>query len=799
MGPKNKGCAKCAKCVKCMKNKKNAHLDGRRRVWGLTRTKVGIILHKSMVMAILMSFFEAPIAVADAMPTKTLNIADVYQYITSENAKGRTIKLRQIQDEEAAKKFKREQFDYVTPSGIFQVKKNAGLSEHSGIICLDFDHVENISDFKSRIFSDKVLHPLLVFTSPSGDGIKVFVPVNLCSANHETCFKGLSSYVYKVYRILPDQKCKDVSRACFLPFDSDAKIRIGKNVEPFDPQPYLPIEKSIRTRTDNSTSQRVESVLQRIDERCLDITSDYHDWINVAFALASEFGEAGREYYHRVSQYYPKYTREGTDRQYTACLRNNGTGITIGTFFFLAEKNGIHFRNDFQSHAVSKEQGCMSEGDDKLPTFSDKILDDLPEFLKSGISMARTHKEADVILMGMLAFCSSTLPHIYGMYDYHIYFPNLYVLIDGPAGSGKERMSVAKYLGSNLHQSLINTYEKEQLDYIVAHREWELNGNADEEPKAPSRKLFFIPGNVTKASFISQLEKNGGEGFVTESEIDTLVNSNASQFGKFSDILRQSWGHETISSLVNSDNNRYVYIPEPRLSLCLSGTPDQTRVLIGNVENGLFSRFVFYHLPMDLTWRDPFLEEKKEASIRARFTEMGENYVEKYYQRLFHHEDVQFTLTPIQREEFNSVFSMLKTNTFQEAGEDMIASVNRLGVLQFRIAMILTALNAIDDGSIDSASIKCSEAAFRASLKISKVLLEHTKYIMRCLPETVGQMAFGKAFKLLEELPDRFDRRMYHSASMALGINVRTADRYMRELTNFGKLERVDFGVYQKV
>lgn len=51
--------------------------------------------------------------------------------------------------------------------------------------------------------------------------------------------------------------------------------------------------------------------------------------------------ENGRDYFHRISRFYPGYTEKEADAQYDKCLRAHGTGITIKTFFLLAKDAGI--------------------------------------------------------------------------------------------------------------------------------------------------------------------------------------------------------------------------------------------------------------------------------------------------------------------------------------------------------------------------------------------------------------------------------------------------------------------------
>lgn len=91
----------------------------------------------------------------------------------------------------------------------------------------------------------------------------------------------------------------------------------------------------------NKVEEDVESVVREIEQRSIDIAPNYKDWVELGFALVDGLGENGREYYHRISRFYPIYQREETDQQYTHCLHSKGQGITIRSFFHLANQAGI--------------------------------------------------------------------------------------------------------------------------------------------------------------------------------------------------------------------------------------------------------------------------------------------------------------------------------------------------------------------------------------------------------------------------------------------------------------------------
>jgi len=65
----------------------------------------------------------------------------------------------------------------------------------------------------------------------------------------------------------------------------------------------------------------------------------------VGFALADEYGERGRTYFHGAVCYSEKYNEFEADKQFNQCLKANGSGITISTFFYLCKQFGIYSNN----------------------------------------------------------------------------------------------------------------------------------------------------------------------------------------------------------------------------------------------------------------------------------------------------------------------------------------------------------------------------------------------------------------------------------------------------------------------
>jgi len=118
-------------------------------------------------------------------------------------------------DKEAKKKL-----PVVCFSGEFTERADEALFEHSGLIVLDFDHVD-VEKSKSVLATDSYVYSCWV--SPSGDGLKALVRVTNAE-RHRDHFRALKTYFHKQYDLEVDDSGINESRACFESYDPDIVI-----------------------------------------------------------------------------------------------------------------------------------------------------------------------------------------------------------------------------------------------------------------------------------------------------------------------------------------------------------------------------------------------------------------------------------------------------------------------------------------------------------------------------------------------------------------------------------------------
>ncbi len=568
----------------------------------------------------------------------------------------------------------------------------------------------------------------------------------------------------------------------------------------------------------DQASNDIEIITQRIEAKGLDITAGYDNWRDLGFALSEELGEAGRDYFHRISRFNPDYDQTETDKQYDRCLRAHGTGVTIKTFFQKAKEAGISIVTSTAPKSAISAKSTISAphrtaeiaeiaetAEIDLPTFSQAIYENLPDFLKKIASTSNSEQDSDILILGTLTVLSACMPHIKGVYDRRSVYPNLFLFVTARASSGKGRLNLCRHLVEPIHDRLREINEAEMMDFKHRLAEYNAAGKKKvdmEKPEEPPMRMLFIPANSSATAVYQVLNDNSGEGLMFETEGDTLANTFGSDYGNYSDGFRKAFHHETISYIRRKDRE-YVNIKQPKLSTLLTGTPRQILNLISDAENGLFSRFAFYYLDTKLVWNNVFANSGNET-LEEYFQTLGKEY-QDFYNILKECNDITFYLTAQQEADFNATFETWQQQYVETCGEEFIATVRRLGVIMFRIAMILSALRIMEDGNFED-TLRCLDQDYRTAKTIAEVLIQHDARVFHTLANTTAAPKTASAAqrqtvhtKFLEALPDEFDRKTYTDLATHMGLNPKSMDRVIRKWCDDGKLENVTHGKYVKV
>ena len=574
--------------------------------------------------------------------------------------------------------------------------------------------------------------------------------------------------------------------------------------------------------TSSDTSARVQSLIAQLQATHTDITSGYTEWLKVGFAIASEFGEAGRRYFHDISALYTGYDATECDKKYDECLKSDNGRTNISTLFYLAEQQGVKLPH--QERNISKNQAQIptnatsdknvavsfveSQAEDRtLPLLDPSVYTNLPSILRKAVDTMHIPQEKDLVLIGSIVTLSSVLLPFRTIFHGRTIFPNMFLFVPGPAGSGKGRLDFCYRLVRPIHNDKRELWQLQQEEYkqeLDRYRALSKKEKANTtSPVKPPITLLRIPANSSATSFAEAMADNGNM-LMFETEGDTVVNTFKSDYGNYSDNFRKAFAHEEFGYLRRGNDSEEKEVHNPRLSVVLSGTPEQVKSLIPNAENGLLSRFIFYTLSATDEWLDGFSGYDADNPLEKVFDDLG-NEVERYYQHLKNIQEVWFTLSFVQQQKFNDYFAEEKQRMKALNGDLYNASTHRLSWALLRISMILTALRCMDTGKVPE-KVECSDIDFDIALSIIRTVSHHNDYIFNVLNEGVTEEVkisetYSSAARstLLSILPDSFTSKDMQAAAVKISKSVRTVERQIRRAIDNGQVKELGKGSYQKI
>lgn len=79
---------------------------------------------------------------------------------------------------------------------------------------------------------------------------------------------------------------------------------------------------------------------QRLYDARINIADSYKEYVELGF-LCVEFGNDGREWFHKLSSLDEKYSQAHCDKQFDNCLKTTEHKISIASLVHLCQLNGI--------------------------------------------------------------------------------------------------------------------------------------------------------------------------------------------------------------------------------------------------------------------------------------------------------------------------------------------------------------------------------------------------------------------------------------------------------------------------
>jgi len=331
-------------------------------------------------MNIVISLFESAQVTA---PERNIDFDAYLSGIEIGAWQDEVLKYRNIKDKAQKDKLKKT-LKAVAPSGRFKTRSLEGLEAHSGILCMDLDQKDNPEMRIERLQGDPYVYAY--HQSVGGYGYAVYFLIE--PTKHAEAFLGLERYLADNYQLICDPSCKDMSRLRFVSFDPNMYKRANK---PLVFKLYPKQTKTAKQTVYPHTTNDIDYILNQIINRGIDLTTSYHDWTQIGFAFASEYGEKGRIYFHAVSSVNPQYDEKECDAKYNNFLKTHRGRVSIGTFFFKCKEVGIDLQTEETKLIRKTVKGRMLHGNQT----QSQILDSIEKWAeKEGINPEHAKKIA---------------------------------------------------------------------------------------------------------------------------------------------------------------------------------------------------------------------------------------------------------------------------------------------------------------------------------------------------------------------------------------------------------------------
>lgn len=222
-------------------------------------------------------------------------------------------------------------------------------------------------------------------------------------------------------------------------------------------------------------NNEIESFITAIEQAGIDITGNYATWRDLGFALSDEYGESGRDYFHRISKNYAGYNSKECDEQFDKCLNAKGHGISIATFYHHAHQAGVKPKKS----EIRIRENSNPQEPEAMPTFPESVYNTLPEFLQQVVKPSTSPEEKDILLLGALTAFSACFPNLFGVYDQRKVYSNLYLFVTAPASAGKGRLNQIKAIVNPVHKVMREQAKVLKQQFQVETAAYNMNKGKD--------------------------------------------------------------------------------------------------------------------------------------------------------------------------------------------------------------------------------------------------------------------------------------------------------------------------------
>ena len=302
----------------------------------------------------------------------------------------------------------------------------------------------------------------------------------------------------------------------------------------------------------NNPLENLRQLTEAVRMAGVDIAPTYIEYVQLAFAIANDCGEAGRNDFLSLCSLSSKYDEKNAQALFSNALHADKEDIHLGTVFHLAGQCGVKISGSAGPHKAgtmgtagtapdfphtcarynkvendvsddTDEEEQLTEGSEPyspLPTFPQDYV--WPELLEKIISFGKKPEQRDVLLLGAFTVLGASLSHIVRcQYGRKWQAPCMQTFVVAPSASGKSALTWVRLLIEPIHDKIrsevkeaMKTYRREKAAYDSLGKE----RKNQEAPVLPPNRMFLISGNNTGTGILQNIMDSNGTGIICESE-----------------------------------------------------------------------------------------------------------------------------------------------------------------------------------------------------------------------------------------------------------------------------------------
>lgn len=218
----------------------------------------------------------------------------VYNYIKIGRYKDKVESLRKLGSKKERNKIKMT-LPSICWSGEFEKRANDSCKKHSGLVCIDFDHVLDLGLLKERICKDQYTY--MAFISPSGDGLKVVIKIPDSIDTHSDSCRAITEYFNEETL----DEFRDIARVCYISYDENIYINKESKIftkllkeKPQNTQVFYPTERI------DDTKKIYDNVVKWLDSKDAYSDGNKHSYLVRLSSALLRFGISQMECSNRL-------------------------------------------------------------------------------------------------------------------------------------------------------------------------------------------------------------------------------------------------------------------------------------------------------------------------------------------------------------------------------------------------------------------------------------------------------------------------------------------------------------------